>query len=74
MAILSTLESSALDKTLICASKWHTFNMKMQNVELFNLKCVTYNPFLCKSIRFLSWVYRNQNLDRTATSHTITQF
>ena len=43
MAILSTLEHTTLDKTIRCASKWFTLTLKnTQNLELVNLKCVTY--------------------------------
>ena len=42
MAILSTLESTSLDETIRLASKIVYFNIQMQNLELVNLKCVTY--------------------------------
>ena len=42
MAILSSLEPITLDETIRCASKWLIFNIKTQNLELGNLKCVTY--------------------------------
>ena len=41
MAILSTLESTSLDETIRCASKWFILR-QLQNLELLNLKCVTY--------------------------------
>ena len=42
MVILSTLESTTLDETSRCASKWFILALKTQNLELVNLKCVTY--------------------------------
>ena len=42
MAILSTLESTTLDEAIRCTSKWFISTLKMQNLELVNLKCVTY--------------------------------
>ena len=41
MATMSTLESSTLDETIRCASKWFILEEKKQNLELLNLKYVT---------------------------------
>ena len=42
MAILNTLESTDLDETIRCASKWFILAQKRINLELVNLKCVNY--------------------------------
>ena len=43
MAILSTLESTTLDETIRCTSKWFILKFKKkQNLKLVILKCVTY--------------------------------
>ena len=42
MVILSTLESTHIDKTIKCASRWFILAQRMQNLEFVNLKCVTY--------------------------------
>ena len=50
-AFLSSLESTSLDHTITCASKWFILTQRMQNLESVNLKCVIYaqpdtQPFL----------------------------
>ena len=53
---MGTLESSTLDETIKCASKWFIFfkmvhfNIKTQNLELVNLKCVTYAQIIPLSL------------------------
>ena len=42
ITILSTLESTSLDETIWCASKWFILTQITQNLEPVNLKCVTY--------------------------------
>ena len=42
IAILSTLGSTSLDEFIKCASKWFILRQKTQNLEVVNLKCVTY--------------------------------
>ena len=42
MATLSTFESTTLDKTIRFASKWFILTQKTQNLEMVNLKSVTY--------------------------------
>ena len=42
IAILSTFESTSLDETIRCTSKWSIRTQRMQNVKFINLKCVTY--------------------------------
>ena len=42
MVILSTLESTNLDKNIKCASRWFIIAQRKQNLECVNLKCVTY--------------------------------
>ena len=42
MAILSTLESTTYSKTVRYALKWFILTQKTQNLELVNLKRVTY--------------------------------
>ena len=42
IAILSTLESAALDKNIRCASKRFILTQRTQNIALVKLKCVSY--------------------------------
>ena len=42
IAILCTLESTSLEETNRCASKWFILTQKTQNLEFVNLKCVSY--------------------------------
>ena len=42
IVILSTLESTSLNKTIKCALKWFILTQRMRNLEFVNLKCVTY--------------------------------
>ena len=56
LAILSTLEPTTLKETIRSASKWFTFTItqKMQNLELVNLECLTYEqPITLSLIRTL---------------------
>ena len=39
---MSTLEFTSPDENIICASKWFILTQRMQNLEIVNLKCVTY--------------------------------
>ena len=39
---MSTLEPASLDETIRCASKWFILTQRTQNLEFFNLKCITY--------------------------------
>ena len=51
MAILNTLEPTALDDTISFASKWFILTSKGQNLELVNLKCVTYAQSIPLSLK-----------------------
>ena len=51
MVILSTLESTSLDKNTRCASRWYMFNVKTQNLKVVNLKCITYAQPIPLSLR-----------------------
>ena len=53
MAILSTLESSTLDKNHQIHFKMVHFNIKTVNPELVNLKCVTYAYPIPLSLSFI---------------------
>ena len=47
-----TFESTSLDETIRCASKWFILTQRTQKLDFVNLKCVTHNPFLCPSETF----------------------
>ena len=46
MGILSTLESIYLDESIKYASKWIILAQRMQNLELVNIKRITYIPYM----------------------------
>ena len=43
MVILSTLESTNLDESIKCPSRWFILAQRKPNLEFVNLKCVTHN-------------------------------
>ena len=48
MAILSTLESTTLDETISCGSKWIILTKETKTLQMVILKCATYaQPILC---------------------------
>ena len=53
MIILSILESTYLDESIKCSSRWFILAQGMQNVEIVNLKCITYTQLI--------WVPLNQD-------------
>ena len=54
MVILSTLEpTTTLDETIRCTSKWFILTSKMQNLELVNLKCVSFAQPIPLSLNML---------------------
>ena len=69
MAILST--STTLDEIIRCASKWFILTQQVQNLELVNLKCVTYTQPIPLSLTKLNLInilekvyFRSQILER----------
>ena len=42
MIIVSVWESSNLDESIKCISRWFTLTQRTRNLEFVNLKCVTY--------------------------------
>ena len=72
MTILSTFESPTFDETIKCASKWFILTWKTQNLEVINLKCMTYaQPFLsqdCTDIDSLVKCY-NQTCTEVLDAH-----
>ena len=55
MPVLSTFESITLDETIRSASKWLIWTWKTQNLELLNLRCVTYAQPIPVSLTAHNW-------------------
>ena len=60
MVILSTLESTDIDKTIKCTSRWFILVQRMQNLEFVNLKCVTYTQPIWVSLRVKCFIWKSQ--------------
>ena len=60
MPILSTLESTTLDETIRCASKWLIVALKTQNLELVSIKCVTYAQPIPLSLTPTRFITKNE--------------
>ena len=62
MAILNILEYTTLDETNKCALKLIILTKKLQNLELVNLKYVTYAQTLLLSLSMLSKIAGSKSM------------
>ena len=57
IAILSTLESTSLDETIRCVSKWFIQTQRRQKLEFVNFKCITYAQLIPLPLEMLLYVH-----------------